>query len=159
MKPSPLPSDDEAAKKLQRTLKGLSLPPQAGSGSAADAWGKKYLFPANPRNLESLVLERDGKDGDATLVMRVDGVDRRIACGCGAWRKGRTPWNLSPSEAVAASGAWTADGVYTARLCFYETPFIVTVKVKFSGNESQVDAETNVGFGPTKEPQLTGKCE
>ncbi len=60
---------------------------------------------------------------------------------------------------MAASGAWTGDDTFTARLCFYETPFILTIRLKFSGRELQCNAEANVGFGPTKEPQLTGRLE
>jgi len=60
---------------------------------------------------------------------------------------------------VAASGAWTTNDTFTAKLCFYETPFIVTIRLKFSDRELQCNSEANVGFGPTKEPQLTGKTE
>jgi hypothetical protein len=60
---------------------------------------------------------------------------------------------------VAASGGWTADGTFTAKICFYETPFTVTATLKFSGAELQCSSESNVGFGPTKGPQLSGKAE
>ncbi len=159
MKPSPLPADDEARQKLEHTLKGLSLRPQEGSGSPAKVSGKKYVFPANQRKLEAITLESDGKDGAVTLVARFDGVEQRIACGRGAWQKGRVAWGSLPQQPAAASGAWTADDTFTAKLCFYETPFIVTVSLKFSGKELQYDSESNVGFGPTKESQLVGKAE
>ena len=130
MKPSPLAADDEAGKKLQHALKGLSLRPQEGSGSAAKVSGKKYVFPANDRKLEAITLESEGNDGDVTLVTRCDGVEQRIACGRGAWRKGRAAWGSLPLQPAAASGAWTADGTFTAKLCFYETPFIITVTLE-----------------------------
>ncbi len=158
MRPSPLASDDEAAKKLQQTLKHLSLRPQEGSSSPAKVWGKKYVFPVNPRKSQSLRLQTE-KDGTVTLVMELDGVEQRIACGCGAWRKGRAALGLLPLQPVAASGAWTADNTFTAKVCFYETPFIVTLSLRFSGQELQFDAEGNVNFGPTKQPQLVGKTE
>ena len=77
------------------------------------------------------------------------------------------PWSLDrllsggivTERPVAVSGAWTANDTFTARLCFYETPFISTIRLKFSDQELQYDAETNVGFGPTREPQLIGKAE
>ena len=40
-------------------------------------------------------------------------------------------------QPAAASGAWTADGTFTAKLCFYETPFTITVRLSFSGKELQ----------------------
>jgi hypothetical protein len=47
----------------------------------------------------------------------------------------------------------------TIKLCFYETPFTITVRLKFSGKELQYHSESNVGFGSTKEPQLVGKAK
>ena len=91
--------------------------------------------------------------------MRLNGIEERIACGRGAWRKGRAAWGEFPSQPIAASGGWTADGTFTAKLCFYETPFIVALRLKFAGKELQYSSELNVSFGPTKESQLTGKTE
>ena len=128
--------------------KGLSLRPQEGSGSPAKVSGKKYVFPANDRKLEAITLESDGKDGAVTLVTRCDGVEQRIACGRGAWQKGRVAWGPLPQQPAAASGAWTADGTFTAKLCFYETPFIVTVSLKFSGKELQLQFRGERRFRP-----------
>ena len=84
--------------------------------------------------------------------------EQRIICGRGAWRKGRGAWGRLPAQPVAASGAWTADDTFTARLCFYETPFIFTARLKFSGDEVRCEAESNVGFGPRKWGPLLGKA-
>ena len=64
-----------------------------------------------------------------------------------------------PPQSVAASGAWTADDTFTAKLCFYESPFIITMKLKFAGDEVQFNSEANVGFAQQKEKQLDGKAE
>ncbi|MGA2035644.1 MAG: serine hydrolase [Thermoguttaceae bacterium] len=159
MKSSPLAADDAAGKKLEHRLKTLSLRPQEGSGTAANVSGKKYVFPANARKLEAITLQCDAKEGAVTLVMRVDGVEQRIICGRGAWQKGQVAWGGLIQQPAAASGAWTARGTFTAKLCFYETPFIVTIRLQFSGEELRCDSELNVAFGPTKEPQLVGKAE
>ncbi len=159
LKSSRLAPDEAARKKLEHTLKSLSLRPQEGSGSPAKVSGKKYVFPANERKLEAITLESNGNDGAVTLVARFDGVEQRIVCGHGVWQKGRVAWGQLPEQPVAASGAWTANDTFTAKLCFYETPFIVTIRLKFSGQELQCNSEANVGFGPTKEPQLTGRAE
>jgi CubicO group peptidase (beta-lactamase class C family) len=156
---TPLTADDEARKKLEHTLKGLSLHPAEGAGAPAKASGKTFVFPANERKLEAIALESDGKDGALTLVTRIDGVEQRIACGRGKWQKGRAAWGSLTEQPAAASGAWTEDDTFTAKLCFYETPFIVTIHLKFSGEELRYTAETNVGFGPTKESPLVGKVK
>ena len=159
MKLSPLAPNDEASKKLQRTLAGLSLRTPEGAGSPAKVSGTKYMFAANDRKLEAITLQSDGKDGVVTLVTRCEGVEQRIACGRGTWCKGRAGWGPLPLQPAAASGAWTADNTFTAKLCFYETPFIITIRLRFSGKELHYDSESNVGFGPTKESQLVGKAE
>ena len=159
MKPSPLPPDEEARKKLEQTLQRLALRPQGGSAAPAKVSGKKYVFQANPRKLEAVTLESGGEGAAATLVVRLDGVEQRIVCGRGAWSKGRAGWGPLSQQPVAASGGWTADDTFAARLCFYETPFIITLRLRFSGKELQYNAESNVGFGPTKEAQLVGKTD
>lgn len=164
MKPSALAADDAARQKLEKTLKGLTLRPQEGNGAPAKFTGKKYLFPANDRKLEAISLDGDGANGSVTLISRLNGVEQRIVCGCGSWQKGRLTWGQLawgqlPEQPVAASGAWTADDTFTAKLCFYETPYVVTIRMKFSDRDVQWNAESNVSFGPTKDPQLTGRVE
>jgi hypothetical protein len=60
---------------------------------------------------------------------------------------------------VATSGAWTGDDSFAAKICFYETPFILKLTLKFSGDQLLLDSESNVGFGSTKQAQLEGKAE
>jgi CubicO group peptidase (beta-lactamase class C family) len=150
--------DDGSWKKVQEKLKGLSLRPQDGSAAAAKVSGKTYEFPANDHKLEALRLEEDGKEGE-TLVARFDGAEYRMLCTRGAWHKGRGGWGRLTAQPVAASGAWTADDTFTARLCLYETPFLATVRLRFSGDEVRCEFETNVGFGTTKQTPLVGKAK
>lgn len=156
MQPSSLAPDDQSSRQLARRLKDLSLRPQEGNASPAHVLGKKYVFPGNERKLEALTLEGNGA---VTLVTRFNGVEQRILCGRGTWQKGRAAWGQLREQPVAASGAWTNDNVFTAKLCFYETPFTITVSVAFAGDEVRVNSQSNVGFGPTKQPQLVGKAE
>jgi CubicO group peptidase (beta-lactamase class C family) len=164
-----LPPDDAARAKLAEKLKSLTLHPQDGAvkpGSSVQALGKTYKFPANDRKLEAVALERSG-DGPTTLVIRTNGVDRRVACAPGSWTKGRIALGggdrLSSGDPVeqpvAASGAWTADDVFTTKLVFVETPFLATLHFKFDGGQVHLTSESNVGFGPTKSPELVGKAE
>jgi CubicO group peptidase (beta-lactamase class C family) len=159
MKPSPLAADADASGKLQHALKHLAMRVPEDSGSPAKRSGRKYVFPANDRKLEAISLESAEQGADATLTVRINGAEQRIACGHGAWRKGRLQWDSAPERPAAACGAWTADDVYTAKLCFYETPFIVTLRLKFSGDEVHCSSESNVGFGPNQKVELTGKAE
>jgi hypothetical protein len=169
LKPDPLPADADASAKLAERLKGLTLRPQEGAAAPAStvqAMGKTYAFPANDRKLEAIKLERDG-DGPTTLVIRSNGGEQRFACAPGGWIKGRLALGggsrLEPSapadQPVAVSAAWSADDVYSARIAYVETPFVVTLNLKFDGDSVHLTTESNVGFGPSKRPELVGKAE
>ena len=137
-----------------------SLRPQPGSASspiAAQVSGKRYVFPANDDKIEAVSLETGG-DGVA-LVTRTAGRESRVPVGFGAWGKSATVVRGTSEERVAASGGWTADDTYTARLCLHETPFVVTWSLEFKGDEVSLDIDSNVGFGPTKRPTLVGRLE
>ena len=166
-KPSPLPSADAATAKLRARLAGLTIEPQKGTGRPATFPAGRYAFPANDRKIESIALESDG--GNVALKLRIDGVDRRILCGAGAWVAGRVgvrTWidgrlgsGLATDQPVEASGAWTGADAFRAKLCFPETPFLITLDLKFEGDRLLFDAQSNVGFGPTRQPRLEGKAE
>ncbi len=162
MEASPLAEDDETRARLERRLAGLTLPPQAATGSTGTVErvsGKTYVFPANERKLESLTLQANGEGDGVFLVMRVDGNDQKILCGRGCWKKGRLALGGFPERPAAASGAWTGDDTFTAKVCFYETPFVITLRMKFNGDELLLDSESNVAFGPTRPPRLVGRLD
>ena len=159
LKSTPLTPDEDSRKKLERKLSSLSLHPQEGTGSPEKVSNKKYVFPSNERKLEALTLESDAKGDAVTLVARFNGVDQRIPCGRGIWKKGRLAYGVFPEQAAATSGAWTGDDTFTAKLCFYETPFILTIRLKFADDQLFFNSESNLGFGSTKQSQLVGKAE
>ncbi len=150
-------ADDASFDKLKRTLAGLTLPPQNGSATPSKSADKTYVFPSNDRKLEAVSLQTN--DQGTTLTAKIQGVEQRIACGRGAWRPGRFAFGPLLDQPAAATGAWTEEDTFTAKICFYETPFILKVKLKFNGDELRVDSETNVGFGATKASALVGKAE
>ena len=94
----------------------------------------------------------------ATLVGRFNGKpEQRIPCGHNEWKKSRLALGTLPEQAAAVSGAWTADNVYTAKICFYETPFIVTVRLDFSDGKLVFEQTSNVGSGATNKVKLIGE--
>jgi hypothetical protein len=168
MKPGALPADKVAQERLRKRLAGLTVRPASGNASsplAAALSGRKYFFPANNRSIESAALEFS--TDSAALVVRTSLGENRIACGAGAWLRGRTAFldglegrMVVPGEhPVAASGAWTSDDTYTVKLCLYETPFYVTLAFRFQGDELQFNSEFNAAFGPTTLPQLVGRAK
>lgn len=158
LRSTPLSADEASAKQLQERLAHLTVRLPKQESEPAKVVGKKYVFPANERKLESLTIEQNASEGGETLVLQIDGGERRIACGRGAWRDGEIAWGMLNAQPGAAASGWQGD-TFTAKLCFYETPFIVTLQAKFAGDQVTLNAETNVGFGPTKQPELIGKTE
>jgi hypothetical protein len=157
MKNGPLPEDAATRAKLERTVAGLRVRPQQGSATpSVSVSGTRYVFPENPQRLEAMALEV-AKDGSATLVATYNGAERRIVCGKGEWRKARLAVGPFPEQPAAASGAWTTPDTYTAKIVLYETPFYLTLTLRFAGEELTYGAEMNVNFGPTKQPELVGR--
>jgi CubicO group peptidase (beta-lactamase class C family) len=152
-----LPADDAAHAKLGERLKGLALRMPEGSARPAKATAKTFTFPVNDRKLESISLVE--ADGGVTLVAKVNGAEQKVSCGRGSWTKGRAAWGPQSEQPVAAAGAWTADDTFTAKLCFTETPFVHTIRLKFAGDEVKFESDANVGFGATKTGPLTGTAK
>ncbi len=158
MHASNLATDEASAKQLRDRLASLTVRLPESQGEPGNATGKTFAFPANDRKFESIALEQGPTESQETLVVRVGGAEQRVVCGRGAWHDGEVAWGGFPAQPAAAAGAWN-DGAFTAKLCFYETPFIVTVQLKFAGDEVTMNSETNVGFGPTKQTELVGKAQ
>jgi hypothetical protein len=159
MKPGPLATDQEAHMQLAQKLSRLTLRPQEGkdtSAMASQVSGKEYVFAANLRKLESIAIEKSGDGEGVTLLVRSDGAQRKITCRAGKWNDGRFAFGAIPERPVAASGGWTAEDTFMAKICFYETPFCVTMTLKFSGGQLLCDTASNVAFGPTEQPRLVG---
>lgn len=156
-----LPGNPAMHARLEQRLARLALPTPNGSPTApvlARVAGRTYVFPANDQKLEALTLEPDTDRQGVVLTVRGGGVDQRVHCRYGHWEKGRFALGAYPERPMAASGAWLADDTYTARLCFYETPFCVTLRLRFAGDQLFHDTEFNVAFGPTRQPQLKGQA-
>jgi hypothetical protein len=170
--PAPLPHDGPAHAALQRRLAGLALPVVAGAAvgpRAADVSGKRYAFAGKRSPLQTITFDF-GADADRCTVRDQAGA-HQVICGRDAWVKGSTTWNLTrPRGAaaqmtpivqrpVAASGAWTAADTYEMRLCYPETPFLMTLVCKFGADTVKLKFRLNVSFGPTEFPELTGRLD
>jgi hypothetical protein len=156
LKPTDLAVDDAAAEKLKSRLNELALRTPQSTDSRVDGASRRYTFEPNDSKLESIAIERGDASGHETVVARIGGSEQRIVCGRGKWHAGNAAWGPLKRQPAAAAGGWAND-TFTAKICFYETPFLVTIKLKFSGDEVTVNAESNVGFGNTRQPELVGK--
>lgn len=150
----------EAADALKARLGSLTLRTPTGAVTSpriAELRGKRYVFPANDQQLESLEVAPGEGAGGTTLLIRIRGVDYRVPCGHGSWTRGRIGYGTLGERPVAASGAWVAEDTFQAKFCFYETPFVLSVNLRFTGDQLLHDSEFNASFGPTRQPALVGR--
>jgi CubicO group peptidase (beta-lactamase class C family) len=162
MKDGPLPADTAGHASLRKKMAHLELPPMAGQAESPRAKkisGNLYHLPEHDGPIQAVGLE---VGDETTLLLRIDDQDRRLTIGSGSWDRtgslvfgGR--YNPTTEEPVATSGAWTDDDTYTVQACFFKSPFCATMQLEFAGNVVLFDQEMNVGFGPTKRPQLVGR--
>ena len=157
-----LPADPDSDRRLSEKLAGLSLPTQAGqptSPAAARIAGRRYVFPANPQQLESVEFGPAAGGAGVAIVVRLAGKDQSVACGLGAWTKGSLEMGPGGPVPIATSGAWTSDDTYTVRLCRYLTPFCTTYDMRFAGDELILESEINVGLESTARERLVGRMQ
>jgi hypothetical protein len=157
---NPLPKATVANTELKRKLATLKLPMPVGESSAqiaGEVSGKQYVFPENDQKMERIGIECNRDGAVMNLMVRSEGIDYRVPCGTDGWEKGRLKLASFPERVVALSGAWTDPDTLTVKLCICETPHCLTLRLKFSGDQLQLDSEMNVAFGPTKRPQLIGR--
>jgi hypothetical protein len=135
------------------------VPVQKGDKSARipkGVSGVAYTFATNEQKVEALTLRFDESGGGVTIVSKMNGEERTMECGAGEWKRGTMAVG-PPATPAAASGAWTADDTFVAKVVLYETPFIATLTFKFTDGKLEYEAKRNVGFGPTTSPKLTGE--
>jgi CubicO group peptidase (beta-lactamase class C family) len=155
-----LPPDAPAQASLADKLSKLTLRPVQGaptSPSATNVLGKTFTFGENEKGLQSLSLNRDDK-GLYLMIRNAHG-EQRLDCGYGCWTPGELTFekSLTPpidttngKQAIATSGAWSAPDVYTANVYFRETPYRLTLSLRFKEDRLTLDLEYNVSFGPKK---------
>lgn len=153
LRAAPLESDDAAHDHLRQRLAALAVPPPA-AGFPGALSGKTFRFPENDAKFEGLRVEPATADGPAHVVLAAHGREQRIACGAGHFIEGPVSWGGKP-PAPAAAAIGTDGEACVVRICFVETPFVVTMRLTPDGPDVKLSGGANVGFGPTKLPDLT----
>jgi len=167
MRPGALAEDPAARRALQTALAGLTMRRPAGkttSPLAGRVSGRWYEFPENDRGVRALALDLSPRS--PALLVRTAAGETRTPMGLGTWVRSRTGFangmervlSVPARPAVAASGVWTADSVFTVKLVLPETPFYSTLDLRFDGDRLLLDSGYNVSFGPTELPRLEGRA-
>lgn len=159
MKPGRLARNPKAQDALSRRLGSLHLPAVPGEPTTPDLWrwaGRRFVFSPNEQKLESLNLRDGGKEG-MVLELHFEGREDAVVCGFQEWHPGRLKWGTQPERAVASSGAWTSSDTFEARVCFRETPYTLSLRLKFSDRGVRIEPFFNVFFGAAQQAELNGE--
>jgi CubicO group peptidase (beta-lactamase class C family) len=162
---SRLPANRAAQESLVRTLGALEVRRPAGSSAApANALGRTFVFPAEAAPLDSVRVETAPEGW--RLVRTFGGKAFELPVGSGRWINSRGPLGSLPAGPLgsmpegllAASGAWTADDTLTVKICSRETPYHLTLALRFSGDAVTLRPENNVSFGGGPVAALVGQA-
>jgi CubicO group peptidase (beta-lactamase class C family) len=157
-----LRSDVATQKKLSGKLASLTVRPAEGtetSALAAKVLGRKFVFPENEQKLESLTIKADDTNKGLNISIQSGGTTHSFTAGFREWKGGPGTFGLYANAPAAATSAWAANDTLVVKQCFTETPFYVVRQMRFDGDKLFYDAESNVGFRGTKQPQLIGQAE
>ncbi len=166
MRAAPLPADAAAQRALQQALAGLVMRTPAGRATAplaATVSRRWYALPENDRGLRAIALDLTSRS--PALLVRTGSGESRTPLGLGTWARSDSGFAngverliaVPARPAVALSGAWTADSVFTLRIAAVETPYHSTLTFRFNGTRLTLDSEHNVSFRPTRQPRLEGR--
>ncbi len=159
--PKRLRADKPSQARLSERLAGLQLRPQSGAATSsvsASAFGRRFVFAANDQKMDSMRIDA-ASEGRIGFLLRSDGMDHRLTLVPGRWTRTHFPAGPYTNAPVAVSGAWETPEVLALRMCLYETPFVVTHRFRFEGNQVIHQREANVGFGGTRSTELVGRAE
>jgi CubicO group peptidase (beta-lactamase class C family) len=159
-----LPPNPDGDKQLRDQLAHLQINPAQGAATSSLAGkilNRKFVFPANDKNLESLTLATPDATKTLTLTLQINGKEIAIPCGYNEWKKGQAALflgkkNQFPDVPAAGTFAWPADDICAIKLNTFETLFPTLLTLKFNGDEVTLDADSSVPSKTSKWSQLTG---
>ena len=141
--------------KLKAKMKGLAIAvPKKFEGKTPDVAGREFEFPSNDLNLSAVSVDHGGIGFTFAEVKSMANLGE-----LNEWTKCKKPftWGGLKDQTAYSTGNWTSADTFTLKICFVETPFIATVRLKFGEDTVKIESEMNVGFGATKGMSLTGK--
>lgn len=160
---------EDALKELRGYTSSLEIPCPQGHASfeeeaAARFGGKRYLLGDNRLNFTEFSMTFASAPGEHdTLTLGLNGRTFTVPVGYGEWLRGKTCVTTAETdtdvsvifENVSCRGAW-ADGVYHLTMCFDETSYVNTMKIRFQPGGVVIKHSRNCSFFPAVNCMLTG---
>ncbi|KAA3640460.1 MAG: class C beta-lactamase-related serine hydrolase [Bacteroidetes bacterium] len=158
-KDSPLKQDEASFKALRKKTSNLKLYPVKGSETSSKAKeisGVTFALEPNDWGLKSIVFNLTDKE--KSITFNTMGDNYKIPVGIGEYRKGYFDFPQVGRQSVATSAGWIENDALQLMFFLDETPYGITAKVTFNGDQMKMEREFNVFFGPTKQRSLVGKA-
>ena len=126
----------DAEMTLRKKLTTLEIRTAAGRTPSDARLNRRFVFDKNAQGIEALELVSADAGKTIELAIRREGREDKIPCGHQKWVSGRAPFSGGrlaqfQDEAIAGSFAWPADDTCIIKLCAYETPFALTMRLEF----------------------------
>lgn len=158
----PLPADAAAHAALSQALGRLELGHPSGSSTSptsADISGTRFDVGGSSSrdDADITAVSLDADDGHTVLTIWTSTGHHRITCGYGEWIRGDAPFPDGRVLPVAASAAWSDENTWSARLQFFETPFVLALTLRFDGDGVAVEIVQNVSLVPIEPVKLVGR--
>jgi len=62
-------------------------------------------------------------------------------------------------QPVAAIGGWATPDTFVAKLCYYQTPYALSLQLQFGGALVVLNGDYNLAFKPNALPELVGRMQ
>ncbi len=149
-------SDNEARLRSRVSRLEVACPSGAPTSPHARAVsGKEYRCETNEAGIETVSIRFTA--GRGALIIWDQKGRHQIEFGIGGWLRGKTTLDARPSAPVAGSAAWEDANTCVVKVCYYETPFERTFRLRLDGDELVLQSRVNVSFGPTELPAIRAK--
>jgi len=159
--------DVESQRRLDLRLASLQIPtpcgiPSSQSEVAGRHSGVSYQLAHNWLGFTSIRF--DFGNGNDCMTLGYKGTEFTVEIGYQKWVSGKTCVNTADTdtdtsilfESIACSGAWE-DDVYCLKLCFNETSYINTMRIRFDEKGIIIDHARNCSLMQSTTTRLMGR--
>ena len=153
-----LPADEESYNALKEKLSGLSISTVEGenaSSLAESVSNQPYVMKSNETGIVSIKFDLTSEDKSITFTSKDESL--KIPVGYGSVKQGEMLIPRYGKQVVASSGAWISESNYRVKMCYYETPFIITFDFIFGDKILTMNADMNVSMANRRFLELTGE--
>ena len=157
---APLPVNSAAQQHLVAATGCLAIAVPDGahhSPVAHHVTGKTYAIEPNRQKLDSVSFEF-AADG-CTLHLHNALGESIIGCGNSAWLVSTTMFWIDARPGpfqIAAASAWQSQETCVIKVIYYDTPFMLTITARFSGDSLDLVQQISVAFGSNEPVQFQG---